>query len=165
MRLAGAVSAVSFAVTIAGSNGAHAAEEPTCGIFSVFGAVETRAFVDLGESGPSSGDQRVGRYKILDNDGNDLGSMHFASIVMPPWEADESPAMTTLHFAFDEGSLVATSVIALPAPDDTDIGPDHELHYAVTGGTGKFAHATGTLATKTLDDGRRQMTFDLACSG
>jgi hypothetical protein len=164
MRFSGALCAAVFTATVTGVGGAHAAEETICGDFIVFGAVETRAFVDLGETGPSSGDQRVGRYKILDNDGNDIGTMHFSSVLMPPWQADEAPAMTTLHFAFGDGALVATSVIALPAPSDTDIGPDHELHYAITGGTGVFAHATGTLATKTLDDGRRQMAFDLECS-
>lgn len=163
MRAKGPLLAIAVMGSLAGYVNAQAAEKPTCGIFSVYGAVETRAFVDLGDKGPSSGDQRVGRYQILDNDGDDIGTMHFASVLMPPWEADEAPAMTTLHFALADGDLVATSVITLPAPDDKAVGPDHELHYAITGGTGGFSHATGTLVTKTLEDGRREMTFDLDC--
>ena len=148
---------------LAGNIGAQEADGPACGAFTVFGTVEARDFVDLGDVGPTGGDQRVGRYRLSDDGGNDLGVVHFSSIVMPKGQSQERPLLTTLHFAFANGSLVAISVIGLPRPDDTDAGPDQDLEYAVTGGTGDFAHVSGTLVTRALDDDRREMSFDLDC--
>jgi hypothetical protein len=163
MRCSGILFAAVLSPLFAGNLCAQETERPACGSFNVFGTVETRGFVDLGDVGPTGGDQRVGRYTLSDDDGNDLGVMHFSSIAMPPWDRAESPVMTTLHYSFDNGSLIAISVIGLPRPANTDAGPDEDLVYAVTGGTGDFAHASGTLTTRTLDDGRREMAFDLNC--
>lgn len=163
MRISGIILAAVLSPIFAGTLGAQGADRPVCGTFKVIGAVETRGFVDLGDVGPTGGDQRVGRYRLSDDAGNDLGIMHFSSIVMPPLKGAETPVMTTLHYAFDNGSLVATSVIGLPRPADTNAGPDDDLEYAVTGGTGEFAHASGTLTTRPLDGGRREMSFDLVC--
>lgn len=163
MRYSGILFAAFLLPFFSGSLGAQETGRPACGTFKVLGTVETRTFIDLGDVGPTGGDQRVGRYTLSDDDGNDLGVMHFSSIVMPPRGRAESPLMTTLHFAFDNGSLVAVSVIGLPSPADTGSGPDEDLEYAVTGGSGDFARASGTLTTRTLDDDRRQMSFDVDC--
>lgn len=163
MRHSAFLLAAALSPLLAGSPGAQETGQPTCGAFKVFGTVETRGFVDLGDVGATAGDQRVGRYALADANGNDLGVMHFSSVIMPPWDEAESPAMTTLHYNFENGSLVAMAVVALPSPSDPDVGPDHQLEYAVTGGTGDFAHASGTLTTKTIEDGRREMSFDLRC--
>lgn len=149
----------------AGSAAAQEGNSPSCGSFTVVGAVESRAFVDLGDTGITAGDQRVGRYNLFDSDGEELGVMHFAGVLMPPWQAAESPMMTTLHFRFADGAVVTTSVVGLPNPADVSVGPDLNLQYAVTGGTGEFANASGTLQTRSLDDGRREMTFELNCGG
>jgi len=164
MKYPGVLLAALLSPMLATNLGAQVTDAPKCGAFKVFAVVETRGFVDLGDVGPTGGDQRVGRYKISADDGKDLGVMHFSSIVMPKWESRESPLMTTLHFAFANGSIVATSVVGLPKPADTDTGPDEDLEYAVTGGTGDFAHARGTLVTRTVDDDRREMSFDLNCA-
>jgi hypothetical protein len=163
MKYSGVLLAAVLSPMLAGNLGAQEADAPACGAFKVFGTAEARGFVDLGDVGPTGGDQRVGRYKLFTADGKDLGVMHFSSIVMPKWKSRESPLMTTLHFAFANGSLVAVSVIGLAKPADTDTGPDEDLEYAVTGGTGDFAHASGTLITRTADDDRREMSFDLDC--
>jgi len=163
MRHLGILVAVILSPLLVGSLEAQESKGPVCGVFKVFGSVETRAFVDLGDVGATPGDQRVGRYALLDDDGNDMGVMHFSSIVMPPQKGAEDPVMTTLHYAFANGTIVALSVIGLPSPADTGAGPDHNLQYAVTGGTGDFAHVSGTLTTRTIEDGRREMSFDLKC--
>jgi hypothetical protein len=163
MKYSGVVLAALLSPMLAGNLAAQEADAPACEAFKVLGTAETRGFVDLGDVGPTGGDQRVGRYKIFDADGKELGVMHFSSIVMPKWESRERPVMTTLNFAFANGSLVATSVIGLPKPADPDAGPDEDLEYAVTGGTGDFAHASGTLITRTTDNGQREMSFDLYC--
>jgi len=164
MKYSGVLLAVFLSPLLATNLDAQGTVAPACGAFKVFATVQTRGFVDLGDVGPTGGDQRVGRYKLATGDGKDLGVMHFSSIVMPKWESRESPLMTTLHFAFANGSIVATSVIGLPKPADTDAGPDEDLEYAVTGGTGDFARARGTLVTRTVDDDRREMSFDLNCA-
>ena len=64
---------------------------------------------------------------------------------------------------FANGSLAAISVVALPRPGDIDVGPEEEFEYAVTGGTGDFTHAGGTLVTRTAEDDRREMSFDVVC--
>jgi len=163
MKYSGVLLAALLSPMLATDLGAQGADAPACGAFKVFATAETRGFVDLGDVGPTGGDQRVGRYKLSAEDGKDLGVMHFSSIVMPKGQLRESPLMTTLHFAFANGSLVAMSVIGLPRPADTDAGPDEDLDYAVTGGTGDFAHASGILITRTVDDDRREMSFDLDC--
>lgn len=163
MKYSGVFLAAVLSPLLAGNLAAQEADAPVCGMFKVFASVETRGFVDLGDVGPTGGDQRVGRYKLFTADGKDLGVMHFSSIVMPKGEARESPLMTTLHFAFANGSVIAMAVIGLPKPADTDAGPDEDLDYAVTGGTGDFAHASGTLITRTADDDEREMSFDLNC--
>jgi len=163
MKSLGILIAAVLSPLLAGSLNAQESEGPACGAFKVYGDIETRAFIDLGDVGATPGDQRVGRYTLFDDDGNDMGAMNFSSIVMSPEEGAEDPVMTTLHYAFANGAIVAIGVIALPSPADTGTGPDHDLQYAVTGGTGDFAHASGTLTTRTIEDGRRQMSFDVTC--
>ena len=150
-------------LALAGAAAAQPNDTPTCGSFTVFGTVESRAFVDLGNEGATAGDQRVGRYGLFDADGTELGMMHFSGVLMPPWQSAESPMMTTLHFRFAGGAVVAMSVVGLPSPADTSLGPDLDLQYAVTGGTGEFSGAAGTLSTRSVDGNRRAMTFDLSC--
>lgn len=142
---------------------AQPSDTPNCGSFTVYGTVESRAFVDLGEEGATAGDQRVGRYILFDESGTELGVMHFAGVVMPPWQSAESPLMNTLHFRFAGGTVVATSVVGLPEMADVAVGPDLNLQYAVTGGTGVYSRAAGTLSSRSVEGDRRAMTFELTC--
>jgi len=143
--------------------GAQDKQAPTCGPFTVLAEIDAREIVDLGAEGPSAGDLRIGRYILQGESGDQRGTMHFSATLMPAATNGQYPVFVTSHYQFANGALTTIAVVGLPDTAGTEHGPDGDLEYAITGGTGVFAQASGTLSTKTAKDSRRKMRFDLTC--
>jgi hypothetical protein len=145
-----------------GTASAQDAEGPECGRFVVAMELVAGHFVDTGAEGASPGDQRLARMNILDQDGRQIGTRYVVGIAMPA--ADGKYALHgTLYDDFANGSITSQA-IAMPSDiTDTSRNVGHDIEGAVTGGTGAFAQATGTMSERTRDDGVREMTFDLIC--
>jgi len=151
------------ATTWAIAGGALAADEPACSRFALYPEAATIVVFDEGEVGPTAGDRRIGRYGLNDAEGHPVAAFSFVATVLPP-KGDGTIALhaTGVH-VFANGTLAIAMYYTLPDPDQPDTTPQDELQQIVTGGTGDFERATGTTTAVTLDDGRRQMTFDLHC--
>ena len=157
--LAAAVTAALFSFGIAAQDAAR----PACGPFTLERSLGTMAFVDLGAEGKSPGDQRVIRNTLQDQDGNEVGAIHIVSTLLAEQGPDgEDRLMAQGVVDLPNGTISVVTLLAVPAADASP-GPDKPNESPVTGGTGAFAHATGVMTTTTLEDGRRELSFDLRC--
>lgn len=163
MRMA--VLAAVTAGMLAWHGSAHAQDMtgPECGSFTLERTLGSMTFVDLGAEGKSPGDQRVIRNTLTDQDGNELGSIHIISTLLPEDGANgEDHLLADAVVELANGTLSVVSLLTVPTADQSP-GPDKPNQSAVTGGTGAFANATGVMITSTRDDGRRELAFELTC--
>jgi len=156
---------VSIGFAVPGSIFAQEADGPECGTFVVYLDVNSSHLADHGEDGVSPGDQRVIHSYLLNDDGNRLGESHAVTTYMPPMDDGTHPGHVNLHHSFANGSIASVAVARPRNPTSEIRLLPHDLSRPVVGGTGEFAHVTGTITSTTLDDGRRQLTYDLICHG
>lgn len=142
---------------------AQTVEELQCGSFTVMLELDARHYVDHGEPGESPGDQRLTSAHIIDAAGNRIGERHVVGTVMPSVGSDSHVLHVSVHDAFANGSIISQEVGSPPQLTDTSRAISHDNPGAVSGGTGEFAHATGTVTAVTNDDGVREVTYDLIC--
>ncbi|MEM8589708.1 MAG: hypothetical protein AAGG65_16735 [Pseudomonadota bacterium] len=144
----------------------HAFEE--CTPFTVMVASEGRQIeiVDHGAEGVSPGDQRIGVARLMTEDGDDVGEIHWVATVVQPHEDGSS-------------RLISDGVLRLPTGDvmyrmlpeatfrDPDVTPlsaaPVEATRLITGGTGVFAGATGDLAWERQDNDDLTFTMNVTC--
>lgn len=148
---------VAIGVTIPGAGVAQVTEGPECGRFVLYLDVNASHLTDQGDEGPSPGDQRVLHSYLVDNDGNRLGESHAVSTFMPAMEDGKLPVHVSLFHTFANGSIASMAVARPNNPGPKVRLLPHDLSRPVVGGTGEFAHVTGTITSTTLDDGRREL--------
>jgi hypothetical protein len=105
-------------------------------------------FLDLGEPGPSMGDQIVSHDVLLDETGKPVGHDGVSCIVTDPSGPE---AECTATFAVP-GGQVTTQFLNSPPP---------EKHAAVTGGTGAYRNARGEAVLVERGDDTGTVTFHL----
>ncbi len=152
-------------VSLAGDASAQEATGPTCGTFAVIAKIDTWHAVDHGDEGESPGDVRLLRVNLLDHDGEEIGESYTVVTLLPSPEDGPQMVRSDSHHMFANGALAISTVTQTPNTN-TDVKElTHTLQRPVVGGTGDFAHATGTVTTATLPDGSREMTYELRCGG
>jgi hypothetical protein len=107
-------------------------------------------YLDLGEPGPSMGDQIVSHDLLFDQSGKQAGHDGVSCTITDP--AGGSEAECTATFALSGGQLT-TQFLNTPPP---------VKHLAVTGGTGKYRKARGDAVLVENGDGTGTVTFNLA---
>jgi hypothetical protein len=105
-------------------------------------------FLDLGEPGPSMGDQIVSHDVLLDETGTQVGHDGLSCIITDPSGPE---AECTATFVVP-GGQITTQFLNTPPP---------EKHAAVTGGTGAYRNARGEAVLVEHGDGTGTVTFHL----
>lgn len=128
------------------------------------GEVPTPVLVDAGDEGPSAGDLRIFHFDGESDDGETvtMNWMMTTTAIDSP-AADVESRVTTGVFAFGEGTddqLVLEGVAFYPGTDATLKVSDTVLRSLI-GGTGRFAGATGEVASTRLDDGSWEHVFHI----
>ena len=155
-----------MAIAMLAAGAGHAAEPAyTCDNFTVYIELADVAFMDVGDEGVSAGDRRVGSYRTVDADGEQVGSFYFESTVLPGGEDGKRQAIANAIHDLADGSVSISMLYDLKDPSDTATGAVSEFTYPVTGGTGVFTGARGTVRSSTDDQGRRAQIFELSCPG
>jgi allene oxide cyclase len=109
----------------------------------------TDAVVDLGEEGDSVGDTLVFSNEVYDSDdANVVGSDQGSCTRTKKGEVWECSLTTTL----DDGSIVVQG----PFYDD-----GRDATWAITGGTGDYAGASGEMLLSTRDTDKYEFSFEL----
>jgi hypothetical protein len=156
----GALAALGFAGSA--TQPLHAAEGPPCGKFQVYGEYVEVKYADHAEPGVGVGDARVGRGRLLDENGNEIGHSYFHSVVVPDVDEGFHTVMGTGHGVFPNGMISTSGVIRIPDPTSAATH-SQAFEYAIVGGTGDFVGARGTMRAFTDDQGRRVTEFDAVC--
>lgn len=144
------------------ASGAQAA----CGPFEVIsdGSERKVFYLDEGDEGPSVGDKRVGFRVVKDADGNPLGEHQWINqTVLLDASGNPSRTMETHAVTLEDGQLfysVANKLISPPALTERPSVPDHV--GVVTGGSGVYASATGTVSIA-FDGNGISYSFDISC--
>lgn len=137
---------------------------PHCGAFVSYLEPQSVEVLDLGAEGPSAGDQRLIHETIFDADGNAIGTQDALATLLARTDGQGRDLFfVTLLASFADGELASTALIPSRDTATRAAGPTSQYSRIVTGGTGAFAHATGTVQLETLADGRRQARYDLTC--
>ena len=162
LRLFAAIVAV--AVLPLGVASAQNGDTPHCGSFVTYLEPQSVDVLDLGAEGPSVGDQRLIHSTILDADGNAIGTQDTLASRLARSDAEGRDLfVVTLLASFADGEIASTALIPSRNTATRVAGPTSQYTRVVTGGTGAFAHATGTVQLETLADGRRQASYHLLC--
>ena len=162
MRTLYALSAVLITSSLA--LGGNAAAQPAdCAPFKVYLGDGHLEVIDLGKTGLSLGDERVGSFDLEDADGAVVGLAAFKTTVVGANDG-RYRTMGSTYTVFDNGTLHYNILNELSDPSMPK--PDIEapsFEYLVIGGTKTFAGVHGVVETSLGDDGRRVISFDIAC--
>lgn len=156
---AGAVTALASAGNALG----QVTSEPHCGTFVVYAEVSAWHVLDHGEEGETPGDQVTLNTNMLDADGNVVGVSHTVVTYLPEMEDGSQLIHGSSYHTYPNGSIALVTVTPATITHDEAELIDHLHERPVVGGTGDFAHATGTATAVTLEDGTRQNTYNLMC--
>jgi hypothetical protein len=105
-------------------------------------------FLDLGDPGPSMGDQIVSHDVLLDETGQQVGHDGVSCIVTDP-SGPEAECTATFDLP---GGQITTQFLNSPPP---------EKHAAITGGTGAYRNARGEAILVERGDDTGTITFHL----
>jgi hypothetical protein len=118
---------------------------------------EERAAVDLGERGPSLGDQTVTSGALLDDDGDPAGRHDGVCTVTSAPDSDEDRRVrcaVTLTVGTDNGETeLQLAAVGREAADD--------VRYSIVGGGGEYADAGGDALFVFTDGDRTRISVDL----
>lgn len=165
MRLTARSKAITASAAILSSASAIAqdAEGPECGTFMLTYENAWREYIDHGAEGPSTGDQLISLGYLIDEAGNQVGEVDIITTVLAAPDDEHHPVLAILHHTFPNGSLNSVVRGALPDASDVSRGTAATHERPITGGSGEFAHATGTATSVQNPDGSRAVTFNLIC--
>jgi hypothetical protein len=135
--------------------------EAKCGSFVLVGGEKSVTVVDNLPAGTSAGDVRAGRRMLMDANGNPVGEVHFVATVTVPGTSDSGDFLVSQYFVLlEDGWLSSSSIYQLPNAADTSQRAGNAT-LVVTGGTGPYADATGTIVIEAGDAPR--YVFDIHC--
>ena len=107
-------------------------------------------YLDLGEPGPSMGDQIVAHDLLFDRSGQQIGHDGVSCIITDPAGGPEAECTAT--FSLPGGQLTTQFLNTPPA----------RKHFAITGGTGTYRRARGEAILVENGDGSGTVTFNLS---
>jgi hypothetical protein len=155
MRLA--IAAACLAVTLPA---AAEASGPACGAFVLVGSEKGINVIDNAPAGKSPGDVRAGWRKLADEAGNPIGAVHFVATLTEPG-AEGGDILSGQYFIrLPDGYIASQTVYQLPDSTDTSQKAQNAI-LVVTGGTGPFAGASGTI--EIVAGTAPRYVFDLDC--
>jgi hypothetical protein len=112
---------------------------------------------------PIIGTKRAGTRRLFDDTGQEIGLYTYVGVVVEVGTGGETIMNVTRTFSFEDGILTGVGVTAHPDVIDTLVQPDR-IYTVVTGGSGAFRGAHGTIEMKTpQQDGKRAVSFDISC--
>lgn len=140
---------------------ADANDAPGCGAFSLTGGEKAIEVIDESPAGKSIGDERAGWRRLLDGDGGEVAEVHFVATLTAPGGGDRGDVLASQYFVrFGGDWMVTASLYELPNADVATKGAGN-ARLVVTGGTGPFAGAQGTI---TIEAGNPPTyVFDVRC--
>ena len=148
-------------VAILAATGAADAADPACGAFTLVGGEKGITVVDNPPAGKSAGDVRAGWRRLADEAGNPVGTVHYVAVLTEPDAEGGDVLAGDYYVRFGEGYLAAQTVYQLPDAADTSQKARNAV-LMVTGGTGPFAGAAGTIEIVAGEAPR--YVFDLRCT-
>jgi hypothetical protein len=156
-KAAAAVATLVGAMLAAGP--AHAAG-PGCGAFTLVGGEKGVNVVDHPPVGKSPGDVRAGWRRLADESGTAAGSVHYVAVLTEPGAAGGDVLAGDYYVRLGGGTIAAQTLYQLPDSTDTSQKAQNAV-LIVTGGTGAFAGAGGTIEIVAGEAPR--YVFDLVC--
>jgi hypothetical protein len=132
-------------------SGASAGEEQE---LQLFAKTTEQTFLDLGEEGPSLGDQFI-FHDVLRSGGERVGHAGGACTITSTTRGPqgESNCVVTLWLS---GGQIATQGLVAPPTE-----PPVAFTVAITGGTGQYEEATGELHVMERSEGRARLTLHI----
>jgi hypothetical protein len=149
--------AVVAATLMAGA--AHAAD-PACGAFTLIGGEKGVNVVDNPPAGKSPGDVRAGWRRLADEGGVPAGTVHYVAVLTEPGAVGGDVLAGDYYVRLAGGTIAAQTLYQLADAGDTSQKAQNAV-LIVTGGTGDFAGARGTVEIVAGEAPR--YVFDLAC--
>ncbi len=147
--------------SLAGPANAEGNDAPACGAFSMTGGEKIIHVIDNDPIGPSLGDQRIGSRQLLEAAGKVVGTVYYNSTVAAVEPDGSGGVLTSAYFiSFADGWIATQSLYVLKNAWDTGQGAG-DATLVVSGGTGTFSGATGTITLKAGDP--PTYVFDLTC--
>jgi hypothetical protein len=150
---------IAVAVTLLIPGFAEAAG-PACGSFVLVGGEKGITVVDNPPEGKSPGDVRAGWRKLADESGNPVGSVQFVATLTEPGAEGGDVLAGQYYVRLPDGYIATQTVYQLPDSTDTSQKAQNAV-LVVTGGTGPYAGATGTIEIEAGEAPR--YVFDLRC--
>lgn len=125
---------------------ASAADPLTCTDHDLLMTNEGITFLGDEPGDAKIGDRRVLNWRVHASSGRELGRFHVITTVLGA--RDGGHLITAVGSVdFPNGEIHATVNAWLPDASDEDQSSGAPVDWAITGGTGDFAHASGTLLT------------------
>ena len=152
-------------VAVALAGGALAADaaqasEPSCGAFTLIGGEKGVNVIDNPPAGKSAGDVRAGWRRLADEGGAAMGTVHYVAVLTEPGATGGDVLAGDYYVRLATGTIAAQTLYQLPDSTDTSQKAQNAI-MIVTGGTGIFAGAGGTIEIVAGEAPR--YVFDLAC--
>lgn len=118
----------------------------SCGDHHLQMTNEEITFLGNPEEGAQIGDRRILNWRVHAAGGPEIGRFHVVTTVL---SGDESGHVITATGSADfvNGEVHATIVATLPDASDENQSSGAPVEWAITGGTGTFTNAEGTLLT------------------
>lgn len=138
-----------------------AAAQSACVTFEVYAHPDDReaTYVDNGDDGLSTGDQRIGSRGLVDENGETVGRMRWVTTVLVPGDEPAESSQRVAEFA--SGRIFATAANSPTRPFEDASTMAITAESAIVGGTGVFSHAHGVIVFDQSDNSK--FTFDMAC--
>lgn len=151
--------AAAAAVLLLEAGAAHAAGTD-CGAFTLIGGEKGVNVVDNPPAGKSPGDVRAGWRRLADENGVAAGSVHYVAVLTEPGADGGDVLAGDYYVRLAAGTIAAQTLYQLLDSTDTSQKAQNAV-LIVTGGTGAFAGASGTIEIVAGEAPR--YVFDLAC--
>jgi hypothetical protein len=133
---------------------------PACGSFTLVGGEKGINVIDNPPAGKSPGDVRAGWRMLADEAGNAVGSVQFVATLTEPGAPGGDVLAGEYFIRLPDGYIASQTVYQLPDSTDTSQKAQNAV-LVVTGGTGPYAGASGTI--ELVAGTAPRYVFDLHC--
>lgn len=126
--------------------------------FVVYTVVDQWNYIDLGESGRSLGDLVSGRGTLTKMPGRSpTGQYQWGATVVQLLPNDQEMRQSVVQFEWGTDAILASKIFQVPSHSN----PVQPIVYAITGGTGRYASARGTVLFEPTGASTFKATFRL----
>ncbi|MEM7443533.1 MAG: hypothetical protein AAF414_09425 [Pseudomonadota bacterium] len=152
---------------LVGGTAQAAAQDPACEDMTVFMSNEQIIFLGDESEGAQPGDRRILNWRLHEADGGDLGSFHVVTTVLS--DTDDGHLITAVgSLLFSNGEVHASITTELPDASSEARSSADAVVWAISGGTGAFTRASGTVVTGPPEDDAQSLddwvvTIEMEC--